>query len=127
MKFNTQFSTDTIGKFLTLTGDSKEIIYDLKYMQSGEPYLSPTGKVRDVFDEIQKARVMLVDIADLYERSLQGEDCLNIVVGGDYFDASVFDQDMIVNANKAYQNMMRELNKPAEKSAESTESEEKSE
>lgn len=108
MKFNTQYTVveNCKGKeWQTLTGDSKEVIYDLKYSASGEPYLVDTGKVRNVFDEIQKAKVLLVDIADLYERFVAGdEDCLNIVFGGEYLDTSVWSQDMIVNAGVAYNN-----------------------
>lgn len=128
--FNTQFTVnESVIKsgLFTKPGDPIEILYDLKYADSGEPYLVPNGKKRNVYDEIQKAQVMLVDIADLYERALQGEDCLNIVFGGEYLDISVFDSDMIVNANRAYQEQLKSLNPGSEKVTEKTESEEKSE
>lgn len=109
MKFNTQFTVEENCKdMFTLCGDSLEKIYDLRYTQFGEPYLHDTGKVRDIKDEIQKASVLVADIAELYNRYLEGDDsALNIVVGGQYLDTSVWSKDMIINAQNAYDELIK--------------------
>lgn len=129
-KFNTQFSD--LSSFVTECGTGKEVLYDLKYSEVGEPYLVPNGKIRDINDEIQKAKVLVVDIATLYERFVSGDiDCLNIVCGGEYLDASVWSQDMIENASRAYNEFLKsQLNGDVvvnDTNVENTESEGKSE
>lgn len=111
MKFRTQYDIKDCDEFVTEPGNPIEPIYELKYLDSGEPYLSYTGRDRDVNDEIQKAKVFLIDVATMYERYLAGEDCLDVVYGGEYLDISVFADNMVENANKAYQQSREELNK----------------
>lgn len=110
MKFRTQFDIVNCDEYPTIAGNPIEPIYELKYMDSGEPYLQYTGRDRDVNEEIQKAKVFLVDVATMYERYLAGEDCLNVVYGGDYLDISVFADNMVENANLAFQKSREELN-----------------
>lgn len=111
MKFRTQYDIKDPDEFVTEAGNPIEPIYELKYLESGEPYLSYTGRDRDTRDEIQKAKVFLVDMATMYERYLAGEDCLDIVYGGEYLDISVFADNMVENANKAFQQQREDLNK----------------
>lgn len=110
MKFRTQYDIKDCDEFVTEAGNPIEPIYELKYMDSGEPYLQYTGRDRDVNEEIQKANVFLVDVATMYERYLAGEDCLDVVYGGEYLDISVFADNMVENANQAYQKSREELN-----------------